>query len=1025
MSSFQNIFACLVHEKQECVIDLVRNLSCLDPESQILLYNGGKNPDLLRRHFPFDRYPVVIHPQPRPMVWGKLHDFALDCMRFIQENYAFDTLTIVDSDQLAARPGYSDYLSRYLADYDSIGLLGCSERKQPFSTEVGPAAAAYREIELWRPFLRQFQDGEQKFVHWTFWPSTVFTADAVRELSRLFERSGKLADIIQRTRIWATEEILFPTLVALLDLAVAVNPCNYDYVKYGESYSTGQISQAFSKPDVYWVHPVPRQYGNPVRKHIRSHFHHYTNPSGGTSFSAAESTKKSYLLMRKPILDQMRNIKGWLEDEEAELLIGATSCVLDGLPQPHTVVEIGSYCGRSTVVLGSVVKALYPEGKVFAIDPHKGRVGALDQGIKGGTSTLKIFRRNIAGADLNSVVEEIQQHSFEVKWNRPIGLMLVDGLHDYINVARDFYHFESWVIPGGLIAFHDYADYYPGVKAFVNEILGGGQYRMVGQAGSMIVLEKLNERLPMESPDAFGAVASLPKVTVPVEAEGTRSTDASTDDGIAHRPLVSCIMPTADRRIFVSQAIHYFKQQDYQPRELIIVDNGRYPVADLVPRDTAIRYIRLDEEKSLGAKRNAACEAARGEIIVHWDDDDWMADWRLGYQVQKLLEDGADVCGLAHLLFYEPASGRAWQYYYPKQKQIPLLAGGSLCYLKSFWKDQPFAEINIGEDARFVWSKKPKKLLVLDDNTFYVAVVHSNNTNPINPKAKRWRRFNTDRIRELLGENWSFYQNNSTAGKKTRPTPRPFSTAPIEVVNSTPLISCIMPTFKRRRFMPQAITYFCRQTYPNKELVIVDDGPDVLDDLIPSDDRIHYIHLDKQVTVGHKRNIAVQRSKGKFIAHWDDDDWYSPDRLQYQLQALETGGDQVCGFETSVFFDIFKNTYWSCSPKLHARMFFADVNGRSIMYARSLWEKFARYPDMTLAEDAHFLKNLSRRKINIARLANNDKLIYIRHRSNTWHFECGKFMDPEGWHQLPIPTFMLSKDLTFYENIRKELRLVG
>lgn len=82
MGAFRNIFACLVHESQECAVDLVRNLRALDPGSTILLYNGGRDPDLLRRGFPFERYGAVVHPEPRPLAWGWLHDFALDCIRF-------------------------------------------------------------------------------------------------------------------------------------------------------------------------------------------------------------------------------------------------------------------------------------------------------------------------------------------------------------------------------------------------------------------------------------------------------------------------------------------------------------------------------------------------------------------------------------------------------------------------------------------------------------------------------------------------------------------------------------------------------------------------------------------------------------------------------------------------------------------------------------------------------------------------------------------------------------------------------
>jgi hypothetical protein len=57
-----------------------------------------------------------------------------------------------------------------------------------------------------------------------------------------------------------------------------------------------------------------------------------------------------------------------------------------------------------------------------------------------------------------------------------------------------------------------------------------------------------------------------------------------------------------------------------------------------------------DGRKSLiGVKRNRLCELARGDVIVHWDDGDWMAPWRVRYQVECLSAAGADVCGLAIL----------------------------------------------------------------------------------------------------------------------------------------------------------------------------------------------------------------------------------------------------------------------------------------------------------------------------------------------------------------------------------------
>ncbi|HEY0006850.1 MAG TPA: glycosyltransferase [Pyrinomonadaceae bacterium] len=485
----RNVYACLVHESQECIVDLVRNLRYHDPASTILLYNGGNNPALLNHHFPFEKYGAVLHPAPRPMRWGWLHDFALDCMQFALDNICFDTLTIVDSDQLGVRGGYSSYLARQLTDRANVGLLGNSPARQPQSTRIAPAAQAWREFELWRPFLQRFQDGESKYVHWTFWPSTVFSASAARELVRLFAADAQLREIMERSKIWATEEIILPTLVSLLGYEVAANPCAYDYVKYRTRYSVGQLETALARPDIFWVHPIARNYGDPLRKHLRARFNHYQQSLGSQAEAPPENCEE--LLLTHPILAEMKKIEGWLEDVEADLLIAVAARALKAFPQPQTIVEVGSYMGRATVVLGRVARVLSQAARIYSIDRHDGKIGALDQGLETRAPTLDRFRRNLAAAGLAEMVEVIQKSSYEVDWDQDIHLLLIDGLHDYANVARDFFHFERWVLPGGFVAFHDYASYYPGVQSFVNEILSAGQYRQVRLAGSMMVLQKL------------------------------------------------------------------------------------------------------------------------------------------------------------------------------------------------------------------------------------------------------------------------------------------------------------------------------------------------------------------------------------------------------------------------------------------------------------------------------------------------------------------------------------------------------
>ncbi|MCA1818418.1 MAG: glycosyltransferase, partial [Acidobacteria bacterium] len=139
-------------------------------------------------------------------------------------------------------------------------------------------------------------------------------------------------------------------------------------------------------------------------------------------------------------------------------------------------------------------------------------------------------------------------------------------------------------------------------------------------------------------------------------------------ENVSH--LASCIMPTADRRAFVVRAVEYFLRQDYAEIELIVVDDGMDAVADLMPTDERVRYFRLDKKLTVGAKRNFACEQARGDVIAHWDDDDWHAARRLSYQVGELLRAGADVCGIRELLFYDVRDTRAWRYAYPASRKM-------------------------------------------------------------------------------------------------------------------------------------------------------------------------------------------------------------------------------------------------------------------------------------------------------------------------------------------------------------------
>jgi hypothetical protein len=215
-------------------------------------------------------------------------------------------------------------------------------------------------------------------------------------------------------------------------------------------------------------------------------------------------------------------------------------------------------------------------------------------------------------------------------------------------------------------------------------------------------------------------------------------------------------MPTFDRRRFVPQAVGYFLRQDYPARELIIVDDGPEPVGDLLPADPRIVYRRLETRMVLGAKRNLACELARGTVIAHWDDDDWAAPDRVSMQVAAL-RGGAEICGAASLLYYDPAAARAWRFTWPDGLR-PWAAGPSLCYTRDLWARSPFPEVAIGEDTRFVFSPAVRRIADVSAAACVVGIIHHRNTAPKTVRGAYWSPRPAREAEEVLGEDIAFYR---------------------------------------------------------------------------------------------------------------------------------------------------------------------------------------------------------------------------------------------------------------------------
>ncbi len=166
--------------------------------------------------------------------------------------------------------------------------------------------------------------------------------------------------------------------------------------------------------------------------------------------------------------------------------------------------------------------------------------------------------------------------------------------------------------------------------------------------------------------------------------------------------LISCIIPTGDRPTYLKQAVECFFAQTWQEKELIILDDGATPT----PRvdHPQIRYLYLPRSTpriSTGTKRNTGNCFANGELIAHFDDDDWSAPGRLEHEVRLMERTQMPVVGYHDCDFYCEADGNAYRYMF--RGILPYAVGTTLLYRKDYWKTHQFQDRAVGEDTMFVF----------------------------------------------------------------------------------------------------------------------------------------------------------------------------------------------------------------------------------------------------------------------------------------------------------------------------------
>lgn len=165
-----------------------------------------------------------------------------------------------------------------------------------------------------------------------------------------------------------------------------------------------------------------------------------------------------------------------------------------------------------------------------------------------------------------------------------------------------------------------------------------------------------------------------------------------------------------------------WRSQSWSDTELIVVDDADCPAFPEGLAGASITYLRLDLRLTVGAKRNVACERASGEIIVHFDSDDWYAPGRIADQVASLKASGKAVTGYRNIRFTD---GETWWL----NRNWPGGYGATLCYRRDWWHRHPFPPLREGEDWEFVAAAMRRgEFVARDAGDFMHATIHADNT---------------------------------------------------------------------------------------------------------------------------------------------------------------------------------------------------------------------------------------------------------------------------------------------------------
>ena len=183
------------------------------------------------------------------------------------------------------------------------------------------------------------------------------------------------------------------------------------------------------------------------------------------------------------LLKEVETVEGYLAPREMRFLALLAACpTADG-----EILEIGSFKGKSTVILAKAAALSGDDQKINAVDPMTAP-SETDPDLRGDESSLADFQKNIEAHKVADKIEFHQTFSFELAktWTKPLRLLWIDGDHTYKGTKLDFEGFAPFLQDGAIVAIHDVLhEFDGGIRVFMEDVLLSPAFGACGFVGSI------------------------------------------------------------------------------------------------------------------------------------------------------------------------------------------------------------------------------------------------------------------------------------------------------------------------------------------------------------------------------------------------------------------------------------------------------------------------------------------------------------------------------------------------------------